>query len=57
MYSYYINDITTLPVPLERPTFTNITGSNVTSQQVGLESVEEFNKNIRAWNNRFSHFK
>ena len=57
MYKYYINDITTLPVPLERPIFTDITGSNVTSQQVGLQSVEEFNKDIRSWNNRFSYFK
>lgn len=57
MYKYYINDITTLPVPLERPTFTNITGSNVTSQQVGLQSVEKFNRDIREWNNRFSYFK
>ena len=56
MYKYYINDVTTLPVPLERPTFTSITGSNVTSQQVGLGDVDQFNSDIREWNNRFSRF-
>jgi hypothetical protein len=56
MYKYYINDITTLPMPLDRPTFTKIQGSNVTSQQVGLESVTGFNREIRNWNNRFSYF-
>lgn len=56
MHKYYISDITTLPLPLERPIFTSIKGSNVVSQQVGLGSVEEFNRDIREWNNRFSRF-
>ena len=56
MHKYYISDITTLPVPLERPIFTSIKGSNVVSQEVGLGTVEEFNKDIREWNNIFSRF-
>lgn len=56
MHKYYINDITTLPLPLERPTYTSIKGSNVVSQEVGLGTVEEFNRDIREWNNRFSRF-
>lgn len=56
MHKYYISDITTLPLPVERPTFTSIKGSNVVSQQVGLGTVEEFNRDIREWNNRFSRF-
>jgi len=56
MHKYYIKDVTTLPVPLERPMYTSIKGSNVVSQEVGLGSVEEFNRDIREWNNRFSRF-
>ena len=56
MHTYYISDITTLPVPVERPIYTSIKGSNVVSQQVGLGTVEEFNRDIREWNNRFSRF-
>jgi hypothetical protein len=57
MHKYYISDITTLPVPLEIPIFTSTKGSNVVSQQVGLGTVEEFNRDIREWNNRFFRFK
>ena len=56
MHKYYLNDITTLPVPLEPPMFTSTKGSNVVSQQVGLGTVEEFNRDIREWNQRFSRF-
>lgn len=56
MHKYYISDITTLPVPQERPMYTSIKGSNVVSQHVGLGSVEDFNRDIREWNNRFSRF-
>lgn len=56
MHKYYMSDITTLPVPLERPIYTSIKSSNVVSQQVGLGTVEEFNRDIREWNNRFSRF-
>ena len=56
MHKYYLNDITTLPVPLEPPIFTSTKGSNVVSQQVGLGTVEEFNRDIREWNQRFSRF-
>jgi len=56
MHKYYISDITTLPVQPERPIYTSIKGSNVVSQHVGLGSVEDFNKDIREWNNRFSRF-
>ena len=56
MHKYYLNDITTLPYPLERPMFTSNSGSNVVSQQVGLGTVEEFNRDIREWNQRFSRF-
>ena len=56
MHKYYMYDITTLPVPLERPIYTSVKSSNVVSQQVGLGTVEEFNRDIREWNNRFSRF-
>lgn len=56
MYKYYQNDISTLPLPLERPVHTSIKGSNVVSYQVGLSSTEEFNRDIREWNNKFSRF-
>lgn len=56
MYKYYHDDISTLPVPLERPIHTSVKGSNVLSYQVGLGSAEEFNRDIRKWNNRFSRF-
>lgn len=56
MHKYYMSDITTLPLPQERPIHTSIKGSNVVSQQVGLGTVEEFNRDIREWNNRFSRF-
>jgi hypothetical protein len=56
MHKYYMTDITTLPMPQERPIYTSTKGSNVVSQQVGLGSVEDFNRDIREWNNRFSRF-
>ena len=52
MHNYYIKDISNLPVPLTRPTNSNIKGVNQLGFVGFFENNHEFTKNIQAFNTR-----
>lgn len=52
MHNYYIKDISNLPVPLTRPTNTNIKGVNQLGFVGFFEDNHKFTKNIDAFNTR-----
>lgn len=52
MQEYYIKDISNLPVPLERPTNTNIKGKNDLGFVGFFEDNHTFTKNMQAYNMR-----
>lgn len=52
IYDYYINDITTLPIPLTRPVSTYNKGSKVLGYVGPFEDNYEFTRNINSFNSR-----
>lgn len=52
MYEYYINDISTLPVPLSNPVLISNKGSNVLGYVGPFEDNHEFTRNIDSFNTR-----
>ena len=55
MYMQYYKDASSLPLPLERPTYTSMKGSNVLSERVGLDdNPHEFNRSVTSFNERYN---
>ena len=54
MYMKYYEDASSLPLPLEHPTYTSQKGSRILSENVGFNSGHEFTNAINSYNERYN---
>lgn len=54
MYLTYYKDASSLPLPLDLPRYTSMAGSRVLSENVGMYSSHNFNRDIQSYNQRYN---
>lgn len=54
MYKTYYKDASSLPIPLDRPTYMSAKGSRILSENVGFDSGHEFTRSVQSYNQRYN---